>query len=239
MKRILCVALAAVMLIGMFTLNVSAAAVAKSVELEAGESMTFSSVGADIVSSVSSAPKVAKVKGNTVTALTKGEASVTANLSNGKTLVYNITVTTNPKLIGVKKKVQKYYTFTVAVKGAATKVKYSSSKPKVASVSEDGEITSLKEGKTKISAKVNGITLSFNLEVYVKEIVSNYKATFKKGSTYSLYYSEVGKNPKIVSSKPKIVKVTKSGKLKALKRGKATVTFSKKNVKAIVKVTVV
>ena len=138
----------------------------------------------------------------------------------------------------VKKKAEKNSTFKIDVKGAATKIKYSSSKPKVAKITSDGVITTKKVGNTVIKAKVNGKTLSFKLKVYVKKIVNRYKETFKKGYTYMLYYSEVGKTPTIVSDNPKVVKVTKSGKLKAKKRGKATVTFSHKNAKAIVKITV-
>lgn len=182
---------------------------------------------------------VATVKDGKVTALTKGKAIITATLKNGETEQHKVTVTTNPKIVGAKKKVEKNCTFSIYVKGAASKVKYSSSKPKVASVTAEGDVTTKKVGTTTIKAKANGITLSFKLEVYAGKIVNRYKATLKKGYTYALYYSEVGKTPKIVSDNPKIVKVTKKGKIYAKKRGTATLTFSHKNVKVIVKVKVV
>ena len=187
----------------------------------------------------SSKKSVATVKDGKITALTKGTAIITATADNGSTNNYKVTVTTNPKITGKKSKAEKNTTFTIKVSGAATAIKYSSTKPKIASINSKGEITTKKVGTTTIKANVNGTTLSFKLKVYVKDIVTHYKATFKKGSTYTLYYSEVGRNPKIVSSNSKIVKVTKSKKLKALKCGKATLTFSHAHAKAIVKVNVV
>lgn len=236
MKKFISIFLTVAMLFGITLINVNAADT--EYKLKAGETMSISIKGTELESAQSSAPKVAKVKDKTITALTKGNAVITAKLKNGKTLEYKITVTSNPKIIGKKKKAEKNSTFKIDVKGAATKIKYFSSKPKVAKITSDGVITTKKVGNTVIKAKVNGKTLSFKLKVYVKKIVNRYKETFKKGYTYMLYYSEVGKTPTIVSGNPKVVKVTKSGKLKAKKRGKATVTFSHKNAKAIVKITV-
>ena len=206
--------------------------------LKAGQTADIRT-NADVKSWSSSNKSVATVKNGTVTALTKGTAIISVTLKNGNVDKHKITVTTNPKIVGKKKKAEKYFTFKIGVEGAATGVQYSSSKPKVASITSRGEITTLKVGKTTISAKVNGTTLSFTLQVYIKDIVNRYKRTLKKGTTNWLYFSEVGKNPKIVSKNPKIVKVIKGGKLKALKRGKTTVTFTQKHAKAIVTVKVV
>lgn len=208
------------------------------ITLKAGQTADIVT-NADIESLTSSDESVATVKDGEITALTKGSAIITATLKNGETEQHKVIVTTNPKIVGTKKKAEKFSTFPIDVKGAATKIKYSSSKPKIASITSEGYITTKKVGTTTIKAKVNGTTLSFKLKVYIKDIVNHYKTTFKKGYTYSLYYSEVGKTPKIVSDNPKVVKVTKSGKLKAKKRGSATVTFSHKHAKAIVKIKVV
>lgn len=238
MKKTTSIILSAIILLCAITFD-AVAAKTSDYKLKAGESIYLSQIDEEIVSAKSSAPNIAEVKDNKITALTKGSAVITAKLKNEQTAEYNIKVTTNPKIIGKKSKAEKFCTFSIKVEGAATTVKYSSSKPKIASITSRGDITTNKVGTTTIEAKVNGITLSFKLKVYIKDIVNHYKETFKKGFTYKLYHSEVGRTPKIVSSNPKIVKVTKNGKLKALKRGKATVTFSRKHAKAIVKVKVV
>lgn len=207
-------------------------------KLKAGQSASIQTSAA--VKSWSSSDKsVATVKDGNVTALKKGTAIITSTLENGEKDEHKVTVITNPKIIGKKSKAEKNTTFKIRVDGAATSIKYSSSNPKIASITSRGVITTKKVGTATIKAKVNGITLSFKLKVYIKDIVNYYKKTFKKGYTYTLYFSEVGRTPKIVSKNPKIVKVLKGGKLKALKKGKTTVTFSRKHAKAIVKVKVV
>lgn len=237
MKKIVCIILSLLMLASL-CVTPAFAAETHYYELKAGDVMYISAKDTEIVSSSSSDPKVAKSDADEIIALTKGETTVTAKLKNGKTLNYKITVTTNPKIVGKKSKVEKIHTFRIYVKGAATKVKYSSSKPKIASITSAGEITSHKVGTTTITAKANGKTLSFKLKVYLPTIVHKYSKTFKKGYTYTLSYSFVGKNPKITSSNKKVVKVLKNGSLKARKKGKATITYTGKKAKAIVKITV-
>ena len=65
------------------------------------------------------------------------------------------------------------------------------------------------------------------------------KVTLKKGKSVKLKVSGVKGKVTYKSNKPKVVKVTKSGKIKALKKGKATITVKaggkKKKIKVVVK----
>ena len=106
-----------------------------------------------------------------------------------------------------------------------------------------------KTGKTKITVKTKaGAKSTFTVKVQKTKVtatkIQGFKKTLtlKKGKTYQMpkAVKPVTVTDKITfkSSKPKIVSVTKGGKLKALKKGKAviTVTIGKKKFKCTVTV---
>lgn len=118
--------------------------------------------GVTVKSVTSSNKKVLTVSGTTLRGKKKGKAKVTVTLSNGTTVSYVITVQTGKvkaKITGVPKKLtlhvgQKYQ--IQADKGYVTckdKLKYTSSKKKVAKVSKKGLIAAKKKGTTKITVK--------------------------------------------------------------------------------------
>lgn len=111
--------------------------------------------------------------------------------------------------------------------------KYRSSNSKVATVSKKGKVVAKKIGTCYIQVTTkNGKTARIKIQVkptntrkisFTKKLV-----TLKKGKTFTLKYKRypAKANDKLTwkSSKPKIVKVTSKGKVKALKKGKSTIT---------------
>jgi uncharacterized protein YjdB len=136
---------------------------------------------------------------------------------------------------------------------SGSKITYKSSKPKVAKVNSKGKVTGLKKGKAKITIKAaNGRKTVVNVTVTKKATklkaftlkgVKKGKVSLKKGKTKRLNIrlkQTKATNLKVSfrSSKPKIVSVDKSGKIKALKKGKAKITVKVGGKKVLVRVTV-
>lgn len=109
--------------------------------------------------------------------------------------------------------------YTLKVKGAAGKVKWSSSKKTVATVSAKGKVKALKAGKAKISAKVNGKKLTCTVTVKKRPLGKGTKASPKSAylsNTFTFY--EEGK---------KIGKITM--KLEKFVSGDSAAALAKKN----------
>lgn len=131
---------------------------------------------------------------------------------------------------------------------ATEKPVWTSSKPKVATVSQDGKVTPKKKGKTKITAQIaNGKKVTWKIkvkELKAKKISLNKKkATLHAGETLKLKakLKPKGSTAKIKwkSSKKKVASVSKSGTVTARKKGKAVITAQLPNgKKAKCKVTV-
>ena len=140
---------------------------------------------------------------------------------------------------------------TTAVKATLTKgdsiAKWKSSNKKIATVDKKGKITAKKTGTATITVKTKkGATASVKVKVQkgkvtTKELtitnVTDKKLTLKKGKTFKIKTSvtPITSPDKIsyASSNKKIVTVDKKGKLKAVKKGTATITVKsgKKTVK--------
>ena len=140
---------------------------------------------------------------------------------------------------------------TTAVKATLTKgdsiAKWKSSNKKIATVDKHGKITAKKTGTATITVRTkNGATASVKVKVQngkvtTKELtitnVTDKKLTLKKGKTFKIKTSvtPITSPDKIsyASSNKKIVTVDKKGKLKAVKKGTATITVKsgKKTVK--------
>ena len=140
---------------------------------------------------------------------------------------------------------------TTAVKATLTKgdsiAKWKSSNNKIATVDKKGKITAKKTGTATITVRTKkGATASVKVKVQngkvtTKELtitnVTDKKLTLKKGKTFKIKTSvtPITSPDKIsyASSNKKIVTVDKKGKLKAIKKGTATITVKsgKKTVK--------
>ncbi|MDR1768321.1 MAG: Ig-like domain-containing protein [Propionibacteriaceae bacterium] len=126
-------------------------------------------------------------------------------------------------------------------------VKFSSSQPSVATVDKYGKLTALKAGKAVLTVKAGGKKKTYAVIVSedpVKTLrVAKKAITLKKGKSTTLKASAVtesGKSAKVSykSSRPKIAKVSSTGRVTAKKKGTAVITVRAggKSVKVKVKV---
>lgn len=131
---------------------------------------------------------------------------------------------------------------------ATVKPVWSSSKPKVATVSQDGTVIPKKKGKATITARIaNGKKVTWKIKVKTlkaKKIrLNKKKAVLHVGETLKLKtkLNPKGATAKIKwkSSKKKVAAVSKKGKITAKKKGKAVITAQLPNgKKATCKITV-
>ena len=128
---------------------------------------------------------------------------------------------------------------------------YASDNTKAATVMEDGRVTAVGRGIAKITVKGKRGSASKTVTVVVMQPVTSLKVStdtlnLKKGDTHKIeasvtpQYANI-KKLKYKSNKPKIVKVSDSGQIKAVRKGTAKITVSTTdgtNIKAKVKVKV-
>jgi uncharacterized protein YjdB len=129
-------------------------------------------------------------------------------------------------------------------------LKWTASNAKIAKVSAAGKISAKKTGKTVVIAKaLNGKSIKITVKVVAKAKKLKKLALAKKptklavGKTLQLKLkatpsTATNLNIKFKSSKPSVIKVDKSGKLTAQKKGKAKITIyinSKKKLSWTVK----
>ena len=197
----------------------------------------------------SSKTSVASVdKNGKVTAKKAGKATITVTASNGKSANCRITVTTDPtgiKLSAGKKTLgrkERYTLKTTLVPSTAVtkKIKFTSSNKKAATVDKKGRITAVKEGKATITAiTANGKKAICKVTVKkapssIKLSVGNAKS-LKKGKTLKLKVTRStgsAGNVTFSSDNEKVATVTSSGKIKAIKKGKAKITAKTYNGKS-------
>ena len=122
---------------------------------------------------------------------------------------------------------------------ANEKITWTSSKPKVATVSQDGKVIPKKKGKTKITARIaNGKKVTWKIkvkELKAKKISLKKKVTLYEGETLKLKakLKPKGSTAKIKwkSSKKKVASVSKNGTVTARKKGKTVITAQLPNGK--------
>lgn len=154
----------------------------------------------------SSNKKIATVssKGK-VTAKKAGTAVITAK-ANGKTAKCTVTVI-KPSIKLNQKKATIYTTgmttlqLKPTIKGASSKVKWSSGNKKIATVNANGKVTAKKAGKVTITAKANGKTAKCKVTVVAikKPTLSSWKKTYDSatdpfvfdGVTYTISWNKV------------------------------------------------
>lgn len=225
-----------------------------SATLAVGGKTTFTAVVAPAnatdkkVTWSTSDPKVAAITGQdssgkiTVTGKKTGTAKITA-AAGGKTVTCTVTVVSLNK---TKLTLGKGEKFTLKVNGTKKKASWSASSNGV--MVKNGKLTAKKVGKkaVTITAKVDGVSLTCKVTVKnaPKKISLNAKSkTLKKGKTFKIkvkFPKNTASNKLTYkSSNRKVAKVDTTGKVKAVKKGKATITvttFNKK--KAKLKITV-
>ncbi len=137
------------------------------------------------------------------------------------------------------------------LKGLTGTITYSSNAPEVAKVSKSGIVTAVSRGTAVITVKVKGksagrtLTLTAKTRITVKKPVFTLKKTelsVKTGSSKKLkdYVKKADPYGRILfsSSNPKTAKVTASGVLKGIRKGKATIRLKCNGITRKIKVTV-
>lgn len=127
--------------------------------------------------------------------------------------------------------------YTLTVKSAAGKVKYTSLNKSIAKVNSKGVVTALKKGTVYITAKNSGKTMKCRIRV-VESKLSKTELAILKGNKSTL--SVIGGSGKITfkSSNSKVAKVNSKGTVTAVKYGTAVITAKRGKVKMTCKVSV-
>jgi hypothetical protein len=145
---------------------------------------------------------------------------------------------TNPK--GVEFHTEFYRKQSAKISGISSgsaKITYNTSNKKVAIVNSLGKITGVKKGTAAITFSQNNKTWKFKVHIKNPKLNAK-KKTLKKGKTFKLKITgKVGK-AKFSSSNKKVATVSKKGKIKAKKKGKATITVKTNGIKLKCKITV-
>lgn len=213
------------------------------------------STNADAVASwKSSNTNVVKVdnKGKLTAGSRTGTATITVTTRAGATATCRVTVklmTTKLTMSKTKLELVQGKSATLKVtrtpSKATEKISWSSSNPKVASVTQSGKVRAKKTGTVTITAKAaNGVKATCKVTIKKASLkLKKAKGTVKVGKSLKIQVkSTFPKNDKIKSyksSNSKVAKVDKKGKVTGKKKGTAKITVTTKSgAKAIFKVTV-
>ena len=136
--------------------------------LKVGSTYTLSvkNLGGRSVTWSSSNTSIATVSGGKVTARKAGKCTITARLSDGKTLTCKVTVTESAKLNRTQLTLKTGETFKLTVSGQKS-VTWSSNNVNVATVDANGNVKAVKAGKCIITARLSSGT-SLQCKVTVK-----------------------------------------------------------------------
>ncbi len=132
------------------------------------------------------------------------------------------------------------------VKAKDAKITYSSSDKSIATISKDGKVIAKKAGTVKMTVKVvydkETITKEVNVTVKPATFRVSGKDTVKEGAVYKYDLKLSGykkSDVSITSSNKKVLRVSKTGKVRALKKGKAKLIIKvgnkKKKIEIVVK----
>lgn len=158
-----------------------------------------------------------------------------------KTSAKTVKLTLNKQSVTINRK----KTFTLkATKKPASKVTFSTSNKKVATVSAAGRITAAGAGTATITVKCGGQTAKCKVTVPGTTKISNIRSSLrvKRGKTVTLKprltYVKTRDKVTYKSSNSKVVSVSSKGKIKARKKDTATITVTSGNVRTRCKITV-
>ncbi len=166
---------------------------------------------------------------------------IISDTSDAESVIPKSSKSDKPRSINVKASSKTLYvkqSFTLNAKSSdGSALNYSSSNSKVAAVSKNGTITAKKKGSAYIKITSGDIARSVKISV-INPKLNKTKKTLKKGKTFSIKIKGLVGKAKFKSSKKSVAKVSKKGKVKALRKGKATITVTANGVKLKLKITV-
>ena len=208
----------------------------------------------------SSDPSIATVQNGVISGVGLGKTTITATTINGLTATCEVEVVVHEESISIVKKngedlteLSFYENKTVTVYTAATPsnayytpVTWTSSNPSVATVNENGEITSIKGGTTTITAtSLHGKTDSIVVNVKVMESVTLDRDTIKmnEGNSRTIQATvspedATYKSVEWSSSDTSVATVDANGKVLGVGPGTATITAATRNSSATCEVTI-
>jgi hypothetical protein len=178
---------------------------------------------------VGSAPKpTSPTKATTPTNPTTPKSSSGTNTTTTKTTLKHYKVTVNVYEDEVS-------TLPKAVRTGS--VKYTVKNKKIASVSAKGKVTGKKKVKTTIPAKAKKYTATITVRVKAAKLNAK-KKTLKRGKSFTLKITGTSKLVSFKSSNKKVAAVSYNGKVKAKRKGSATITvkYGSKKLKCKIKV---
>lgn len=114
-------------------------------------------------------------------------------------------------------------TYRLKVKNTSEKVTWKATKPDIVKVSKNGTVEAKKPGRTSVKATVAGKTLKCIIEVVKPELSSDEEYLYVGEST-KLKVTRHKTKVKWKTSNKAVVTVDQTGKIKAKKKGKATIT---------------
>ena len=204
-----------------------------------------------MITYTSSDNKIAKVNQNgEITAVSKGDAIITAKTSNGKTaeckvksvVIDLLGISFKDKELTIPKgETQELSLILNPTNATIFTLEYKSSNEAVASVDSNGKVTGKELGNAKITVTANGTKVA-ECDVTVKEVLvekvelNKDKLTIKPEKTETLKATITpadATNTKLTwsSSDESIVKVDDKGNITAIKNGEATITVATANGK--------
>lgn len=184
-KKLLSLLLAMVMVLSLFTLPVQAATTKKVTNQTKSVVMVVkqqSTIKPPVKMTYrSSNPKVVAVNAKGVmVAKAKGSAVVTGKYKSVK-WTYKVKVE-SPRLSATSLKMSAKSSKQLKVTGTTRKVSWSSSSPRVATVTSKGKVTALRSGSAVITAKINGV--KYSCKVVVSTLRVNYVWICDTGKRY-------------------------------------------------------
>lgn len=114
-------------------------------------------------------------------------------------------------------------TYTLKVKGTKKKAKWYSSNKKIATVNKNGKVTIKSKGTVIITAKIGSKKYKCTLKS-VNPKINKTSKTLIKGKEYTLKISGTSSKVTWSSNNKKIAKVSRKGKVTAIKKGTAVIT---------------
>lgn len=148
-------------------------------------------------------------------------------------LIANTAITAEAATIKINKpkaSLVKGETLKLKISGTKSKVKWWSSKPKVASVTTKGIVKAKKKGLAKIKAKTNNKTYTCNIKVESPKL-NRASLTLKTGNSYQLKLTGTKEKFSWSSSNGEIAAVSKNGNVTAMATGTCTVYATIRKIK--------
>ena len=131
-------------------------------------------------------------------------------------------------------------TYTIkssAVLNPVGKTSYTSSNKKVVKVTSNGKVTALKKGSATVTVKNNGVKKTIKITVKNPKL-NKKKLTLKVKKTFKIKVKGQAGKLSFKSSRKSVAKVSKKGLVKAIKRGKTTITVKTNGMTLKLKITV-